>query len=73
MILEDDERVPYKVGDAFYSLTTEEVTERMEREKTAVEGEINRMEEDIDSIKKELSKLKVQLYGKFGNSINLEK
>lgn len=65
--------MPYKIGDSFYSLTTEEVTERMEGEKATAEAEISRMEEDIERIKEELSKLKVQLYGKFGNSINLEK
>lgn len=73
VLLDDDERIPYRVGDSFYSLTTEEATERIEGEKGTVEGEIGKMEEEIESIKEELNKLKVQLYGKFGNSINLEK
>jgi prefoldin subunit 4 len=72
-LLDDDEGVPYKVGDSFYSLNTEEATERMEREKGVVEDEIGKMEDEIDKIKGDLDKLKVELYGKFGNSINLEK
>ena len=73
MLRDEDEGVPYKIGDSFYSLSTEEATERMEGEKTGVEEEIADMEEEIDKIKRQLEKLKVQLYGKFGNSINLEK
>lgn len=73
ILLDDDERVPYKIGDSFYSLTTEEATEQIEGEKGVVEGEIGKMEEEIESIKEQLEKLKARLYGKFGNSINLEK
>ena len=57
--MDEDEKVPYRIGDFFYSLTAEEASERME--------------EQIETIKEQLEQLKVQLYGKFGNSINLEK
>ena len=73
LILDDGEGVPYKIGDSFYVLTTEEAAERMEEEKGVVQGDIGKMVEEIDSIKEELENLKVQLYGKFGSSINLEK
>ena len=73
LILDEDEKVPYKIGDSFYSLTTAEATEKMEEEKVAVEGEIGKLEEQVEGIKGQLERLKVQLYGKFGNSINLEK
>jgi chaperonin cofactor prefoldin len=73
LLLDEDERIPYRVGDSFYSLTTEEATERIESEKGNVEGEIGKMKEEIEIIKEQLNKLKVQLYGKFGNSINLDK
>lgn len=73
LILDDDEGVPYKIGDSFYTLTADEATERMEQEKTSVEKEIGGMEEEIESVREELNKLKVKLYGKFGSSINLEK
>ena len=70
---DDDEGVPYRIGDSFYLLSTEEATERMEGEKGVVEEDIGKMEEEIEKLKGELEKLKVQLYAKFGNSINLEK
>jgi prefoldin subunit 4 len=73
LLLDDDEGVPYKIGDSFYSLSQEEAMERMEAEKGVVEGEIKKMEDEIEDVKEDLEKLKVQLYGKFGNSINLEK
>ena len=73
LILDDDEGVPYKIGDSFYTLTVDEATERMEEEKAVVEKEIGEIEEEIETVKEELEKLKVKLYGKFGSSINLEK
>jgi prefoldin subunit 4 len=73
LVIDEDEGVPYKIGDSFYSLTVEEATERMEGEKVGIEAEIGKMEESIESIREDLDKLKVKLYGKFGTSINLEK
>jgi prefoldin subunit 4 len=73
LVIDEDEGVPYKIGDSFYSLTVEEATERMEGEKVDIEAEIGKMEENIESIREDLDKLKVKLYGKFGTSINLEK
>jgi chaperonin cofactor prefoldin len=72
-MIDEEEGVPYKIGDSFYVLSTEEVTERMEGEKESTGGEISRMEEEIENLKGELEKLKKVLYGKFGTSINLEK
>jgi prefoldin subunit 4 len=73
LLVDEDERIPYRMGDSFYSLTAEEATGRIEGEKGVVEGEIGKMEEEIESVKERLEKLKVKLYGKFGSSINLEK
>jgi prefoldin subunit 4 len=73
LVIDEDEGVPYKIGDSFYSLTVEDATERMEGEKVEIEAEIGKMEEGIESIREDLEKLKVKLYGKFGTSINLEK
>jgi len=72
-LMDEDDAVPYRIGDSFYSLKAGEATERMEGEKTAIEWEIQKMEEDMEGMQKELTKLKRILYGKFGSSINLEK
>ena len=69
----DEDEVPYRIGDSFYTLSVDEATRRMEEDKASVEAEIKRMEGEIDSIKEELEGLKRRLYGKFGSSINLEK
>jgi prefoldin subunit 4 len=71
--LDEDELVPYRIGESFYLLKAEEVAERMEGEKVAVEGEMTRMEEDVERCKTRLATLKRVLYGKFGSSINLER
>lgn len=73
LILDDDEGVPYKIGDSFYTLTVDKATERMEEEKATAEKDIGSMEAEIENVRAELDKLKVKLYGKFGSSINLEK
>jgi chaperonin cofactor prefoldin len=71
--MDEEDTVPYRIGDSFYLLKAEEATERMEGEKTTIESEISKMEEDIEGMKTQLAKLKRILYGKFGNSINLER
>jgi prefoldin subunit 4 len=72
-LIDEDEGVPYRIGDSFYRVSVEEATSRMEDERTGVEGEIARMEEEIQGIRGQLEVLKRKLYGKFGSSINLEK
>jgi len=72
-LMDEEDTVPYRIGDSFYSLKVEEATERMEGEKTVTEEEISKMEEEIEGMKTDLAKLKRILYGKFGSSINLEK
>jgi prefoldin subunit 4 len=72
-MLDEDEGVPYRIGDSFYTLSTEEATERMEGDKEAINGEVDKLEEEVEGIREELGHLKAKLYGKFGTSINLEK
>jgi prefoldin subunit 4 len=73
LLIDEDEGVPYKIGDSFYTLSSEEATERMEGEKVVVEAQVEGLEEQLETIREELNKLKAKLYGKFGTSINLEK
>lgn len=40
--------------------------------KTELEGDISQLDEETVAIKEVLGQLKVQLYAKFGNNINLE-
>lgn len=52
--------------------TMEQAQEKLDEQKGSVAEEINKLREQQDSIKQTMSDLKVQLYAKFGNNINLE-
>ncbi|XP_036389943.1 prefoldin subunit 4 [Megalops cyprinoides] len=73
MMFDDDTLlVPYQIGDVFISHTQEETQEMLETAKGALKEEIQTLEGRVSSIQEVLASLKVQLYAKFGNNINLE-
>ncbi|XP_030625174.1 prefoldin subunit 4 isoform X2 [Chanos chanos] len=73
MMFEDDSLlVPYQIGDVFISHTQEETQEMLDAAKTALQEEIKELEGRVSAIQEVLGDLKVQLYAKFGNNINLE-
>src|ERR1700733_700276 len=47
LLIDEDEEVPYKIGDSFYTLSSEEATERMEGEKVVVEAQVEGLEEQL--------------------------
>ncbi|XP_054637080.1 prefoldin subunit 4 isoform X2 [Dunckerocampus dactyliophorus] len=73
MMFDDDTLlIPYQIGDVFISHTQEETQEMLEAAKEALEQEVKGLEDRVSAIQQLLSDLKVQLYAKFGNNINLE-
>ncbi|XP_041655324.1 prefoldin subunit 4 [Cheilinus undulatus] len=73
MMFDDDSLlIPYQIGDVFISHTQEETQEMLEAAKEALELEVKGLEERVSAIQELLGDLKVQLYAKFGNNINLE-
>ncbi|XP_036448089.1 prefoldin subunit 4 [Colossoma macropomum] len=73
MMCEDDDlQIPYQIGDVFISHSQEETQEMLEAAKEALKEEIKGLEGRVASIQEVLGDLKVQLYAKFGNNINLE-
>ncbi|NXS61615.1 PFD4 protein, partial [Brachypteracias leptosomus] len=74
MMLDDDDSllIPYQIGDVFISHSQEETQEMLEEAKKCLQEEIEVLESRVESIQRVLSDLKVQLYAKFGNNINLE-
>jgi prefoldin subunit 4 len=62
----------YKVGEVFLQMNQEEIEEHLERAKTKIKDEIQSCEEQLTEIQGVLAALKAKLYGKFGDSINLE-
>jgi prefoldin subunit 4 len=55
------------------SLSLESCQERIEKDQSALNEELGQYQDEIDTLNKEMAKLKALLYGKFGNTINLEK
>ena len=73
MMLEDDEeKVPYQVGEVFVFLSQDDVQEQIESRKQELEKEVESVTSRMDGIKGQMSDLKTHLYAKFGSAINLE-
>ena len=72
-LIDDDEKIQYKVGDCFVFLPKDQVLEKIESDSDSLEEKINSIEELIDGFDEELKDLKAQLYDKFGDNINLER
>lgn len=60
------------MGDGFMKATKDEVEATIAKEEEKLDKEIDEITSQMDATKEEMSKLKVVLYAKFKNSINLE-
>lgn len=72
MILTDEEVVRFQIGEVFAHVPKEEVETRIEQMKEVTSKNLEKLEEEKDSILAQMAELKKVLYGKFGDSINLE-
>ncbi|KAF4635841.1 hypothetical protein G7Y89_g2250 [Cudoniella acicularis] len=71
-LADEDDKIPYKIGDGFISLPLTEVQERLSASTDRIEEEVTALEEKLTEIREEQTQLKVELYARFGRSINLE-
>lgn len=71
-LLDEDDKVQYKIGDTFVFLPQEEAVERLEQDTETTNSVIEKLEDQINDIEGQMSELKKALYAKFGNAINLE-
>lgn len=62
----------YKIGDSFISLPLPEVQELLSASTEKIEEVVAVVEEKLGAIREEMTQLKVELYARFGRSINLE-
>ena len=69
---EADRVFRYKIGDAFVLLPSSEVQEMLAVLTSKIEESVSAAEKKLSSIRGEMEQLKVELYAKFGKSINLE-
>ncbi|KAK1986381.1 Prefoldin subunit-domain-containing protein [Colletotrichum cereale] len=71
-LADEDEAVPYKIGDAYFHVSQPQAIEMLEQASAKIEEEVEGLESKLETIKEEMTQLKVELYARFGKSINLE-
>ncbi|OHF02400.1 prefoldin subunit [Colletotrichum orchidophilum] len=71
-LADEDETVPYKIGDAYFHVSQPQAIEMLEQASTKIEEDVEGLESKLETIKEEMNQLKVELYARFGKSINLE-
>ncbi|WPH03352.1 Putative prefoldin subunit 4 [Acrodontium crateriforme] len=71
-LADEDEKVPYKIGDSFFQLPVSEVQELLSASVDRIDSEVTAAEEQLGTLREEMQELKTALYGRFGRSINLE-
>ncbi|KAL2871924.1 tubulin-binding prefolding complex subunit GIM3 [Aspergillus lucknowensis] len=71
-LADEDELVPYKIGDSFVQLPLEEAQTLLASSTEQIDSEVLKLEETLGDLRDEMQQLKVALYARFGRSINLE-
>ncbi|KAK4458107.1 Prefoldin subunit-domain-containing protein [Cladorrhinum samala] len=71
-LADEDDVVPYKIGDSFFQLPLAQAQELLGISMAKIEEEIGELEEKMGTIREEMTQLKVELYARFGKTINLE-
>ncbi|KAI9855782.1 MAG: hypothetical protein M1824_005855 [Vezdaea acicularis] len=71
-LADEDNLIPYKIGDTFFKLTLPEVQTMLTASVERIDDEVSRVEEKLQEVREEMQQLKVALYARFGRSINLE-
>ncbi|OAF62781.1 hypothetical protein VC83_00873 [Pseudogymnoascus destructans] len=71
-LADEEDMIPYQIGDSFISLPLPEVQELLFTTSMRIEEEVSVLEEKLGTIKEGMQELKVELYARFGRSINLE-
>lgn len=60
------------MGDTFIALPVDEVRELLSSSMTKIEESVSAVEDKLGTVREEMELLKVDLYARFGKSINLE-
>lgn len=71
-LADEDEKVPYKIGDTFFSLPLPDVQELLSVSTGKIDEAVSAVESKLSAVREEMEQLKIQLYARFGKSINLE-
>ncbi|KAK5738444.1 hypothetical protein LTR17_005972 [Elasticomyces elasticus] len=71
-LADEDENVPYRIGDSFFSLPVSEVQGLLSSSVEKIDANVGSLEAKLSELRDEMQELKTALYGRFGRSINLE-
>ncbi|KAF1914646.1 Prefoldin subunit-domain-containing protein [Ampelomyces quisqualis] len=71
-LVDEEDKVPYKVGDCFVSLPQPQVLELLGASTETIDVDVGELKSRLEAIQEEMGELKKALYGRFGRSINLE-
>ncbi|KAL4799095.1 Prefoldin subunit-domain-containing protein [Aspergillus venezuelensis] len=71
-LADEDELVPYKIGDSFVHLPLEQAQNMLASSTEQIDSEVSKLEDTLGELRDEMQQLKVALYARFGRSINLE-
>ncbi|KAG5894099.1 hypothetical protein JTB14_003955 [Gonioctena quinquepunctata] len=71
-LFDDEEQIPYLVGEVFIYHNVEKTQLALDEAKRKIDEEIKDLKVKSGDIKDTMSELKSHLYGKFGSHINLE-
>ncbi|KAL3615358.1 Prefoldin subunit 4 [Castilleja foliolosa] len=72
LILTDEETIRFQIGEVFAHVPKDEVESRIEEMKEVTSKNLEKLEEEKETIVAQMAELKKILYGKFKDSINLE-
>lgn len=72
-LLDEDDKIQYKVGEVFVFMKVDKVVERIEHDNEEMTDKIANIESLVEEIDDQLDDYKKQLYARFGNNINLER
>jgi prefoldin subunit 4 len=72
-LMDDDDRMPYRLGDCFIHVSTEEARELAVKAQEEFGKEVSDLGDNMKAVRQEMDSLRSQLYAKFGDSINLER
>merc|ERR1711907_433388 len=72
MLMDDEDKVKFAVGDTYSCLDADSANEKLEEEIEELQKLLEKQEADMALVEETMGELKTQLYAKFGKSINLE-
>ncbi|KAG6085126.1 hypothetical protein E4U15_001396 [Claviceps sp. LM218 group G6] len=71
-LADEDEKIQYKIGDAFFHVPLEQAQEMLETATTRIDDETSALKDKVSNVREEMQQLKIELYARFGKQINLE-